>query len=62
MPMSIFQERNVSFLSIWVNVLILQTAHRNVLTLCHVVSHPEINFLISEQNKASEINPKMLKQ
>ena len=37
------------------------TAHRNFLTLCRIMSHPNINFLINKQNKAPEIDPKMLK-
>ena len=57
-----FQERNVSFLSIWGNVITLQTAHRNFLILCQIVSHSNINFLISKQNKAPKIDPKMLKR
>ena len=43
------------------NVLTLQTAHRNFLILCQIVSHSNINYLI-RQNKASKIDPKMLKQ
>ena len=40
----------------------LQTAHGNFLILCQIVLHPNINFLISKQNKATKTNPKMLKQ
>ena len=57
-----FQERNVSSLSILGNVLTLQTAHRNFLKFCQIVSHFNINLLISKQNKAPKIDPKMLKQ
>ena len=57
-----FQERNVSSLSIWGNVLTLQTAHRNFLILCDIVLHPNINFLISKQNKTPKIDPKILKK
>ena len=57
-----FQERNVSSLSIWGNVLTLQTAHRNFLILCRAVSHSNINFLVSKQSKALKIDAKMLKQ
>ena len=32
------------------------------LILCQIVSHSNINFLISRQNKAPKIDPKMLKQ
>ena len=32
------------------------------LILCQRVSHSNINFLISKQNKAPKIDPKMLKQ
>ena len=55
-----FQERSVSSLPIWGNVLTLQTAHRNFLILCDIVLHPNINFLISKQNKTPNIDPKML--
>ena len=57
-----FQERNVSSLSIWGNVLTLQTARRIFLILCQIVSHSNINFSISKQNKAPKIDPKMQKQ
>ena len=40
---------NQSALLIWGNVLTLQTAHRNFLILFQIVSHPNINFLISKQ-------------
>ena len=56
------QERNVSSLSISGNVLTIQTAPGNFLILCQIVSHPNINFLVSKLNKASKIDPKMLKQ
>ena len=49
-------------MSIWENVLTRQTAHGNFLIPCHMVSHPNINLLISKQNKALKIDPKMLKQ
>ena len=57
-----FQERNVSSLSISGNVISLQTAHRSFLTLCQIVSHTNITFLIGKQNKAPKTDPKMLKQ
>ena len=62
MPMCCFQEKNGSSLSIWGNALTLQTAHRNFLILYQIVSRPNINVLISKQNKAPKIDPKMLKQ
>ena len=54
-------EKNVSSLSMRGNVLILQTACRNLLILFQIVSHSNINFLKSKQNKAPKIDPKMLK-
>ena len=33
-----------------------------LLILCQIVSHSNINFLISKQDKAPKIDPKMLKQ
>ena len=61
--MCCFQERNVSSLFISGNVLTVQTAHRNFsYLLCQIVSYTNINFLISKQNKAPKIDPKMLKQ
>ena len=57
-----FQERNTSSLSISGNKLTLQTARKNVLILYQIVSHFNINFLISKQNKAPKIDPNMLKQ
>ena len=44
------------------NVLTLQTAHGSFLMLCQMVLLPNINFLISKQNKTPKIDPKMLKQ
>ena len=61
-PMCNFQEKTVSSFSIWGNVLTLQTAHGNFLILCQMVLHPNINFLITKQNKTPKIDPKMLKQ
>ena len=43
------------------NVLTLQTAHGNFLILGQTVLHPNINFLISTQNKTLKIDPKTLK-
>ena len=40
----------------------LQIAHGNFLILCQMVLHPNINFLISKQNKTTKIIPKMLKR
>ena len=57
-----FQEGNVSSLSISGSVRTIQAARRNFLILCQIVSHSNINFLISKQNKAPKIDPKMLKQ
>ena len=57
-----FHEKNVSSLRIWANALTLQTAHGNFLILCQMVLHPNINFLISKQNKTPKIDLKMLKQ
>ena len=44
------------------NVLTLQTAHGDFLMLCQMVLLPNINFLISKQNKTPKIDPKMVKQ
>ena len=60
--MSSFQEKNVSSLSICGNVFTLQTAHGNFLMFCELVLLPNINFLISKQNKTPKIDPKMLRQ
>ena len=49
-------------LSIWGNVLMLQNAHGNFLILCQMVLLPNINFLISKQNKTPKIDPKMLEK
>ena len=58
-----FQEKkNASSLSTWRNVLTLQTPHRNFLMLCQMVLLPNINFLISKQNKTPKIDPKVVKQ
>ena len=42
--------------------LTLQTAHGNFLILFEMVLLPNINFLISKQNNAPKIDPKMLRQ
>ena len=57
-----FQEKNVSSLLMWGNVLPLQTAPENFLIYCQILLHPNINFLISKQNKAPKINAEMVKQ
>ena len=57
-----FQEKNVSSLSIWGNVLTLQTAHGNFIILCHMFLHPNINFSITKQNKIPKIDPEIMKQ
>ena len=44
------------------NVLTLQTAHGNFLMLCQMVLLPNINFLISKQNKTPKIDKEMVKQ
>ena len=44
------------------NVHTLQTAHGNFLMVCQMVLLPNINFLISKQNKTPKIDPKMVKQ
>ena len=44
------------------NVLTFKTAHENFLMLCRMVLLPNINFLISKQNKTPNIDPKMVKQ
>ena len=49
-------------MSIWANVLTLQTAHGNFLIFCQMVLHPNINVLISKKNKTPKIDPEMLKQ
>ena len=49
-------------MSISGNILTLQIAHGNFLMLCQMVLLPNINFLISKQNKTPKIDPKMLKQ
>ena len=56
------EEKNASSLSTWRNVLTLQTPHRNFLMLCQMVLLPNINFLISKQNKTPKIDPKVVKQ
>ena len=60
--MCTFQERNVPSLSIWGNIFKLQTAYRNFVIIFQIVSHSNIDFLISKENKAPKIDPKMLKQ
>ena len=57
-----FQERNVSSFSKWGNVLTFQTAHTTFHIFCQIDVHPNVNFLISKQNKTPKIDPKMLKQ
>ena len=57
-----FSTKNVSSLSIRGNDLTLQSAHGNFFIFCQMVLLPNINFLISKQNKTLEIDPKMLKQ
>ena len=42
-------------------VLILRTAHGHLFMLCQTVLLPNINFLISKQNKTQKSDPKMLK-
>ena len=44
------------------NVLSLQTAHGNFLMLCQIILLPNINFLISKQNKTPKLDLKMVKQ
>ena len=60
--MCTFEKKKVSSLSIFGNVLALQTAHGNFLMLCQMVLLPNINFLTSKQNKTPNIDPKMRKQ
>ena len=50
-----FQERNASTLSIWENVLTLQTVHRNFLIIRQTVSSPYINFLIRKQKRYQKL-------
>ena len=57
-----FSRKKCFSLSIWGNVFTLQTALRNFLIICQIVSHTNINFLISKQNKKPNIDPNMLKQ
>ena len=52
-----FEKNKVSSLSIFKNVLTLQTSHGNFLMLCQMVLIPNINFLISKQNKTPKIDP-----
>ena len=54
--------KEVPPLSMFGNVLTLQTAHGNFLMLCPMVLLPNINLLISKQNKTPKIDPKMVKQ
>ena len=61
-PMCSFKKKNFSSLSMFGNVLTLQTAHGNFLMLCPMVLLPNINLLISKQNKTPKIDPKMVKQ
>ena len=44
------------------NALTLQTAHGNFLMLCQIILLPNINFLISKQNKTPKLDLKMVKQ
>ena len=46
-----FEKKKVSSLSMFGNVLTLQTTHGDFLMLCQMVLLPNINFLISKQNK-----------
>ena len=39
-----------------------ETAHGNFLIFCELVFLPNINFLISKQDKTKKIDPNMLKQ
>ena len=50
-----FQEKNISSLFIWGNVLTLHTA-QNFLILCQMVLLHNINYLISKQNKKLRID------
>ena len=59
---TVFKKKNVSSLSIWGNVLTLQTAHRNFLILFQMILLLNIYFLIRRQNKIPKIDTKMLKQ
>ena len=56
---AVFKKKNYS-LSIWGNVLALQTLHGNFLMFCQMVFISNNNFLISKQNKALKIDTKML--
>ena len=60
-----FQEKNFFSLSICGNVLTIQTSRGNFLMLRQMVllpKLPNVNLLISKQNKTPKINPTMLKQ
>ena len=50
-----FQGKKVPSLSMFGNVLTLQTEHGNLFMLCEMV-------LISKQNETPKIDPKMMKQ
>ena len=52
-----FENNKVSSLPIFKNVLTFQTSHGNFLMLCQMVLLPNINFLISKQNKTPKIDP-----
>ena len=57
-----FKKKKVFSLSMFGNIYTLQTAHGSFLMICQMVLLPNINFLISKQNKTPKIDPKMLKQ
>ena len=57
-----FEKKKVSSLSMFGNVLTLETTLGSFLMLCQMVLLPNINFLISKQNKTPKIDPKMVKQ
>ena len=50
-----FAKKFFSSLSMFVNVLTLQTAHGNFLKLCQMVFLPNINFLISKKIKQQKL-------
>ena len=54
--------KKVSTLSMFGNVLTLQTAHRNFLMVYQMVLLPNINFLFSKQNKTPKIDPIIVMQ
>ena len=59
--MCVFEEKMMFLFFHMRNVPSLQTGHGNFLILCQMVLLPNINFLISKQNKTPKTDPKNVK-